>query len=114
MFESLFRRKISYRCSFCGKSSVAVNYLIAGPEVYICCECVDVCSSILDKHIPDRDTRASKRLGALHFDYLQLKTGRDAGEHEQEAFLQRLAAIVSRHFDEPGDGSPATVVKLPR
>jgi ATP-dependent Clp protease ATP-binding subunit ClpX len=35
------------RCSFCGKSKDAVEKLIAGPGVYICNECVDLCQSIV-------------------------------------------------------------------
>ena len=36
-------------CSFCGKSHSEVKKLIAGPGVYICNECIEVCSTILDK-----------------------------------------------------------------
>lgn len=35
------------RCSFCGKEQKAVRKLIAGPEVYICNECVDLCQDII-------------------------------------------------------------------
>jgi hypothetical protein len=35
------------RCSFCGKSQHEVSKLIAGPSVYICNECVDICNEIL-------------------------------------------------------------------
>ena len=37
------------KCSFCGKSQDQVKKLIAGPGVYICDECVDLCNEILDK-----------------------------------------------------------------
>lgn len=40
-------------CSFCGKSHSEVRKLIAGPGVYICNECVDVCSNILEKELGD-------------------------------------------------------------
>ena len=36
-------------CSFCGKSHAEVRKLIAGPGVYICDSCINVCKSILDK-----------------------------------------------------------------
>ena len=36
------------RCSFCGKSELQVERLIEGPGVYICDECVDFCSSLLN------------------------------------------------------------------
>ena len=38
-------------CSFCGKSHSEVKKLIAGPAVYICNECIDVCSSIMEKEL---------------------------------------------------------------
>lgn len=38
-------------CSFCGKSHSEVKKLIAGPGVYICNECIEVCSTILDKEL---------------------------------------------------------------
>ncbi|MEI6286415.1 MAG: ATP-dependent Clp protease ATP-binding subunit ClpX [Bacillota bacterium] len=37
------------RCSFCGKYHYEVNKLVAGPDVYICNECVDVCNGIIDE-----------------------------------------------------------------
>lgn len=40
-------------CSFCGKSHAEVKKLIAGPGVYICNECIDVCSTILKKELAD-------------------------------------------------------------
>ena len=36
-------------CSFCGKSHAEVKKLIAGPGVYICDTCINVCKSILDR-----------------------------------------------------------------
>ena len=48
-------------CSFCGKSHSEVKKLIAGPGVYICNECVDVCSNILDKEINQPDATAGKK-----------------------------------------------------
>lgn len=38
-------------CSFCGKSHSEVKKLIAGPGVYICNECIDVCAGILEKEL---------------------------------------------------------------
>ena len=46
------------RCSFCGKDSSQVERLIAGPDVYICNECVDLCQQIIDfdnKENPEDD-----------------------------------------------------------
>ncbi|MEM0968820.1 MAG: ATP-dependent Clp protease ATP-binding subunit ClpX, partial [Verrucomicrobiota bacterium] len=40
-------------CSFCGKSHAEVKKLIAGPGVYICDSCINVCKGILDKELGD-------------------------------------------------------------
>ena len=39
------------RCSFCGKTQEAVQRIIAGPGVYICNECIDVCNNIIDEDL---------------------------------------------------------------
>lgn len=43
------------RCSFCGKGQKEVKKLIAGPGVYICDECIDLCNDIIDEE-KDRET----------------------------------------------------------
>ncbi|WP_101772376.1 ATP-dependent Clp protease ATP-binding subunit ClpX [Peptostreptococcus faecalis] len=42
-----------YKCSFCGKSQDQVKRIIAGPSVYICDECVELCSEIIKEEIED-------------------------------------------------------------
>ena len=37
----------TYRCSFCGKSQEEVKKLIAGPTVFICDECIELCNEIM-------------------------------------------------------------------
>ena len=37
-----------YRCSFCGKSQMEVKTLVAGPGVFICDECVQLCQGVID------------------------------------------------------------------
>ena len=39
------------KCSFCGKSQDQVRKLIAGPGVYVCDECIDLCNEILDEEL---------------------------------------------------------------
>ncbi len=48
------------KCSFCGKSQEQVRKLIAGPGVYICDECVDLCNEILDEELFDSGTMPSQ------------------------------------------------------
>ena len=47
----------SIRCSFCGKRQEQVNRIIAGPNVYICNECIDLCSSILRDEMKNGETQ---------------------------------------------------------
>ena len=46
--------KVLY-CSFCGKSQHEVRKLIAGPSVFICDECVDLCNDIIQEEVQDSD-----------------------------------------------------------
>jgi ATP-dependent Clp protease ATP-binding subunit ClpX len=53
-------------CSFCGKGHSEVRKLIAGPGVYICNECIEVCSSILEKELggaPAKGKTAAEKSG---------------------------------------------------
>ena len=63
------------KCSFCGKSQKQVKKLIAGPGVYICDECIDLCNDIIAEELtestelnfedlpkPPRDLRFLERL----------------------------------------------------
>ena len=50
-------------CSFCGKSQHEVRKLIAGPSVYICDECVDLCNDIIREEI--KEVAAPRERSAL-------------------------------------------------
>ena len=52
------------KCSFCGKSQDQVRKLIAGPGVYICDECIDLCNEILDEELVD--SQGNPRPGTEH------------------------------------------------
>jgi ATP-dependent Clp protease ATP-binding subunit ClpX len=49
-------------CSFCGKSHAEVRKLIAGPGVYICDSCINVCKNILDKELGEDARRQSSNI----------------------------------------------------
>ena len=52
------------KCSFCGKTQDQVKKLIAGPEVYICDECVELCNEILDEEFfeaKDKENNGSEQ-----------------------------------------------------
>jgi hypothetical protein len=46
--RSVYPKRVSLRCSFCGKPDRQVGKLIAGPKVFICDACVGVCNKILE------------------------------------------------------------------
>ena len=47
-------------CSFCGKSQKEVKKLIAGPTVYICDECIELCNDIIAEEYGQEDPRARR------------------------------------------------------
>ena len=49
------------KCSFCGKTQDQVKKLIAGPEVYICDECVELCNEILDEEFFENKEKTEKQ-----------------------------------------------------
>ncbi|MEM1244462.1 MAG: ATP-dependent Clp protease ATP-binding subunit ClpX, partial [Pseudomonadota bacterium] len=48
-------------CSFCGKSQHEVRKLIAGPSVYVCDECVELCNDIIREEISEAENSSNKR-----------------------------------------------------
>jgi ATP-dependent Clp protease ATP-binding subunit ClpX len=52
------------KCSFCGKSQDQVRKLIAGPGVYICDECIDLCNEILDEELVEGQGSSGGRQSA--------------------------------------------------
>ncbi|HEY0319849.1 MAG TPA: ClpX C4-type zinc finger protein [Pyrinomonadaceae bacterium] len=46
-------------CSFCGKSDKEIKRLIAGPRVFICNECIDICNNIIADDIALESTGAA-------------------------------------------------------
>ena len=53
-------------CTFCGKGQEEVRKLIAGPSVYICDECVDLCNDIIEEEIKnDEDLPCDVALSPL-------------------------------------------------
>lgn len=54
-------RSAALSCSFCGKDSDEVNYLVAGPNALICNECVELCREIGAKMVIDRAVRGASK-----------------------------------------------------
>ena len=53
------------KCSFCGKSSEQGRRLVAGPGVFICNECVDLCCDILDEDMASAQEQTPATEGLL-------------------------------------------------
>ena len=53
-------------CSFCGKSQHEVRKLIAGPSVYVCDECVELCNDIIREEVREKSTLARGKLPTPH------------------------------------------------
>jgi len=49
-------------CSFCGKSQHEVRKLIAGPSVFICDECVELCNDIIREEMQEKTSSGSSKL----------------------------------------------------
>ena len=64
------------KCSFCGKSQDQVRKLIAGPGVYICDECIDLCNEILDEELIGTQAKINKSPQVLSLIHISEPTRR--------------------------------------
>ncbi len=82
-------------CSFCGKSQKEVRKLIAGPSVYICDECVELCNEIITEEFEREDYYASRALVPKPKD---IKSHLDQYIIGQERAKKILAVAVHNHY----------------
>ena len=99
-------------CSFCGKSHAEVRKLIAGPGVYICDSCINVCKSILDKELNEDARRQSSNIRVPK--PAEIRRLLDQYVIGQDVAKKTLSVAVHNHFKRvlqpaaPGaDGSTA-------
>lgn len=82
------------KCSFCGKSQKQVRKLIAGPGVYICDECIELCNEIIDEELSE----------VADLDAFELPTPREIFDFLQEYVIgqepakRSLAVAVYNHY----------------
>ncbi|GAA4732573.1 ATP-dependent Clp protease ATP-binding subunit ClpX [Pedococcus ginsenosidimutans] len=82
------------KCSFCGKSQKQVKKLIAGPGVYICDECIDLCNEIIEEELAESSELGLDELPKPKeiFDFLQnYVVGQDVAK-------KALAVAVYNHY----------------
>lgn len=103
------------KCSFCGKSQEQVRKLIAGPGVYICDECVDLCNEILDEElfdssatvpqsVPRREQTPDRRRTPSPITFSQVPKPREIKKHLDEHVIGQdeakkvLSVAVYNHY----------------
>jgi ATP-dependent Clp protease ATP-binding subunit ClpX len=92
------------KCSFCGKSQKQVKKLIAGPGVYICDECIDLCNEIIEEELSEGSELSFDELPKPReiFEFLdQYVVG-------QESAKKTLSVAVYNHYKRVQAGSAST------
>ncbi|NLO80485.1 MAG: ATP-dependent Clp protease ATP-binding subunit ClpX [Xanthomonadaceae bacterium] len=81
-------------CSFCGKSQHEVRKLIAGPSVFVCDECVELCNDIIREEMQEKSASAGSKLPKPH----EIKAALDEYVIGQEHAKKVLAVAVYNHY----------------
>jgi len=95
--------KILY-CSFCGKGQNEVRKLIAGPSVFICEECVDLCNNIIDEELNDSASDQELNL----YKPKEIKSMLDDYVIDQDEAKKILSVAVYNHYKRLNDKSRAS------
>jgi ATP-dependent Clp protease ATP-binding subunit ClpX len=82
-------------CSFCGKSQHEVRKLIAGPSVFVCDECVDLCNDIIREEIQDKESEKTARKLPIPE---EIKSTLDEYVIGQEGAKKVLSVAVYNHY----------------
>lgn len=82
-------------CSFCGKSQHEVRKLIAGPSVFVCDECVDLCNDIIREEIQEKESETTTRKLPIPE---EIKNTLDEYVIGQESAKKVLSVAVYNHY----------------
>ena len=90
------------KCSFCGKSQEQVRRLVAGPNVYICDECIELCQDIINEEFADLNDEHNELFGPL-----SLPKPKEIAEALSEYVIgqedaRALAVAVYNHYKRIG------------
>jgi ATP-dependent Clp protease ATP-binding subunit ClpX len=96
------------KCSFCGKSQNDVRKLIAGPTVYICDECIELCNDIIAEEWEEEKSREIRSLPKP----AEIKTVLDQYVIGQERAKKILSVAVHNHYKRIESGSDSGDVEL--
>ncbi|MDD5579847.1 MAG: ATP-dependent Clp protease ATP-binding subunit ClpX [Methylobacter sp.] len=95
-------------CSFCGKSQHEVRKLIAGPSVYVCDECVELCNDIIKDELQDDSSSSADELPKPK----EIKEELDEYVIGQERAKKILAVAVYNHYKRLRSKSKKDTVEL--
>src|SRR5258708_25337959 len=96
------------KCSFCGKSQNDVRKLIAGPTVYICDECIELCNDIIAEEWEEEKSRELRSLPKPS----EIKNVLDQYVIGQDRAKKILAVAVHNHYKRIQAGSESGEVEL--
>lgn len=98
MSDKSSNEKLLY-CSFCGKSQHEVRKLIAGPQVFICDECIDLCNDIIREEAQQPGTTAGKTTNGHKLPTpLEIRSSLDQYVIGQDKAKKSLAVAVYNHY----------------
>ncbi len=90
-----YEEKKQVKCSFCGKTQEQVKRLVAGPGVYICDECIDLCSEIIEEEFDE--ARLDNKLNNIPKPK-EIKAALDQYVIGQEMAKKSLSVAVYNHY----------------
>ena len=97
-------------CSFCGKSHAEVRKLIAGPGVYICDSCINVCKGILDKELNEDARRQAPSLRVPK--PVEIRRQLDQYVIGQDRAKKVLSVAVHNHYKRILHNTPVSYTHL--